>query len=668
MRSLLPAALAGIFGCWCGTLIGGAGWGGAAVAQLAALASLAALGGGDGLDPLRLGRWGRWLPLVLVATACASLLASPVPRAGRAGLLLLPAFLLVPAGVARVWRGERAQAVGLRAVAAVVGAVAAWSLLAWALGWTPRPAAPLGHHLLLASWLVTLLPLAARPAFEHGRWRWLGGGAALLGMAAVLASRSLVAGLALGLEAALLSAAVRHRFGRARMLGVAVLLLGTLAVAAAPRLVRIGRGEDASVSARATYLAAGWRGFAARPLLGWGPGSTPWTAARFVAPIPGVNPPGEAVGELHSLPVQLLYELGLAGASPAAALVALFLLRRWRELRDGGSPLRLAGLLGLAGGGVCALGTAAVTVTALPLAAALAAGAALSGAHGAVPSPRRRAPVALPALYAVLAAGLLLPAAFAHRSYDRALAASWRASSPAELLRQIRVALADAVRWDPAFPLYRGRLAAHRAVDLASRRAAAEEALAAARAAHSVAALWTQAGVLGQEVRAPWTPFALERACATAPLDATAPLYLALFDPGAGAAPHRAARALAAEPRLAAATWWEHHPDLFAAARGVIRGWDQLDAGWREAFGRATARLERARSGGITYLELGREQGTAPFSLHLFRRRPWPAPLVRVPVRAALLSRVALPPATTLHTTAAAAFHGARCGAPLAVR
>jgi hypothetical protein len=170
--------------------------------------------------------------------------------------------------------------------------------------------------------------------------------------------------------------------------------------------------------------------------------------------------------------------------------------------------------------------------------------------------------------------------------------------------------------------------------------------------------------VLGARARAEWAGAALEEACATAPLDATAPLHLAFFAPASPLAPRRAARALAAEPRLAAATWWEHFPALFEEARGVVAGWGQIDAGWRAAFATATAGLEAERGGPLAHLELGRERGSAEsFSLHLFRRRPWPAPLVRLPVRARLLPRLALPPASTLPTTAPKAFSGKGCAA-----
>ena len=140
-----------------------------------------------------------------------------------------------------------------------------------------------------------------------------------------------------------------------------LLLAAALAAGQLARMRRIGSGRDPSAAARAVYLRAGWEGWRERPWLGWGPGSAAWTAAWFLVPRPGLNPWGEAVGELHSLPVELAYETGALGLAAAAAVAALFVARRWRERHAACDPdLLAAGCLGLAGGGVAWLSTAAL--------------------------------------------------------------------------------------------------------------------------------------------------------------------------------------------------------------------------------------------------------------------------------------------------------------------
>jgi ATP-binding cassette subfamily F protein uup len=53
-----------------------------------------------------------------------------------------------------------------------------------------------------------------------------------------------------------------------------------------------------------------------------------WTVAEWLRPVPGLNPPYEVVGDLHSLPLEVLYELGGLGFALAAAVVLLFAWRR----------------------------------------------------------------------------------------------------------------------------------------------------------------------------------------------------------------------------------------------------------------------------------------------------------------------------------------------------
>ena len=332
-------------------------------------------------------------------------------------LILLPAFLVLPGVVERCWRLEEDRRRGLRALALAVAGVALWSLIDWLALGSPRPAMPLGHHNLLAAWLVILLPLAVLPARETGAWRFAGLAAGGLAAAAILASRSL-AGCAALAAAALLAFGARAGRSRRRWGWLALLAAALLvSLVQLPRALRIASGADLSAQARGAYLAAGIEGFQARPMLGWGPGSVPWTAAAFLEPVLRVNPWGESVGDLHSLPVQLAYELGVTGLLLVAGLIVLFFVRRIAEREEGRDPaLLLGGLLGLGSGAVASLGSGALAVTALPLAAAVAAGAALAGS-GRGKARSSRLPVRIYALAALLA---LAPLEIARWHYDRA--------------------------------------------------------------------------------------------------------------------------------------------------------------------------------------------------------------------------------------------------------
>lgn len=732
LAALAPAAGAGAFGLWAGTVEGGATAAGATAGHALLLAAALAGAAASWRDPLALGRAGRLLPWALWLLTAASAWASPVPRAGIVAVALLPAFLLVPAAVAHAWRGSPGRRWGLPGIAAVVAVSALWALAGRLLGGDERASAPVGHHLLLAVWLLALLPLAALPAATGRGWRrWLGGGAAVAGVAALVATGSLTAWGGLAFEGVLAAWAVVRRAGgtsscrevdrRRRRRGAfaaatAVALLALLVAFAAPRLLRIVTGDDPSASAREVYARAALAGAAERPALGWGPGSAAWTAAEHLRPVPGINPPGEVVAEHHALPLQLAYELGWTGLLLALATAAVFAARRLRSLAGlravpggpfaggaaagggsgpaasgvaaagglpgvtgtspgGGSPgasdpaLAAAGLIGLAGAAVALLATGWLAVAALPVALAVAAGAALAGSLRRAPAVsaapavaaeagqgtrrlRRTAPVLL---YVLAAAVVLAPLDLARLAYDRAVVAE----SP----EAARTALDRAVRLDPRFPLYRAwRAWAGEGVEppaavAAGARRAAEDAL-------GLGALWLAAGVYGADAGAPWAPAALDRACELDPLGALAPFHRMAIAPGSPAAPEAGARALLAAPALAAATFWEDRPELLEAALAEALAWEGIDPGWREALA-AQAGALGPPAGETAQLALRIDPGfTESLLLRAFRRRSRPFLLAPVTVRREAAERIALPPATELPTSRAAAFAGPRCGAP----
>lgn len=662
MARLVPALLLALTAGWCGTFFGGAtAFGSAGFLGLLLLVLFAV--GAPWQDPLRLGGLGSPLPLALWAAVALSQVSSPLPRAGRVAVVLLPAFLWLPGVIERCWPWRDERRHGLRAVSAVVGGIAAWAVLD-AIAHGGRTAVPLGHHNLLAAWMVTLLPLAWLPALpgrEEGPWRWLGWGSAVLAGAAVLASRSWLGAFALALQgtAALIlmsrAAPAAASSGKRRWLpALGPLALAALIAIGLPRAGRILSGADPSAQARSVYAEAALEGFQARPLQGWGPGTAPWTSALFLDPRPGVNPWGEAVGEFHSLPLHLLYEIGGAGLLLALLTGLLFCGERWAEraqARD--RPLLLAALLGLAGAGVMALGSGALAVTALPVAVAVVAGAALAAL------PERELDLTFPVrIYALLAGFALFPLVLAQGFYDRAVFLA-AADAPA----RAAAALSRARDLDPEHPLYRMRLALLQAGQMPpgeARRAAARLARDAAEDSGAVPVFWLMAGVLGQTAGEPWAAPVLETACALDPLNALPAWYLSLARPSGEEAARAAGLALLAEPRLLAANAWERRPERLEPALEQVRRWPGVDAGWKEALVAASGRVERRGATGFLQLELDTVPALAP-SLHTFRRRPWPAQWPLVEVREAAARRLELPPATTLPATSPAAVEAAGC-------
>jgi len=647
--ALLPAAFLLLLSGWAGTFAGGATGAGALAGHLAVtgVALLGAiLGAQDPADPLGLGRRRRLLPALLLALLAVSWLASPVPRAGRTALLLFPAFLFLPAAVARCWSTPAGRLWGLRGVSAVVTAVAGASLYGvWRYG-DPGASFPLGHHNLLAAWLLILLPLALLPWRQGGVGRVLALAAGVTGVAALAATRSLGAAVA----AAAVATAWSRR-GRWLLLVVLLLLVPQL-----PRLVDVAAGADPSFAARLGYWEAGWRGFLERPGVGWGPGAAAWTISEHLRPVPGIHPPGQVVADLHSLPLHLGYELGAAGVAALVAVAFLFVRRRLAEPASD-PALRRAALGGLAAGAVFSVGGLPVAVAAIPAAAAVVTGAALAG--GGVAQDRRRTPASRVAKGVVAAAlGLLallaLPPDLAQRAYDRAATAA----DPEVQLRHLR----RAVDLDPAFPLYRARLAWLEGEQRGIDRGLADRAVAAARDAPGVAPLWLVAGILAQETGAPGGREALLAACRLDPLGAVAPYRLATAAPVERNSEEWAGRALLAEPLLLAAPAWRERDAVLDAGVARVEATAGVNEGWRERLRLLHTRgLDRTGPTRALVLEMDGED-QASTSLHAFRRRRWPVRLARVDLAAAAVAEVDLVPAVGQPTTRAGVFEASECG------
>ncbi len=680
-----PAALLLLYSGWSGTFAVGARGDSTIVGHFALLIFVGAFGS-IWPDPLRLGR-GRLLLLALACSVLASHLASPVIRAGRLAIILLPALVLVPSAVARCWSSDRARRLGTRSVSLVVIAVAGWSLFGrwrpdeWRQG-APGTSSPLGHHNLEAAWLLALLPLAVVPWREVGSGRVIAGVAGALGLASLLAGRSLAAALAAGVVAVALAA--RSRKGR---LGLAVAV--PLLAAQLPRLGSILSGLDVSVAARWSYLQAAWRAMLERPALGWGPGAARWTLAEHLRPTAGVHPEDQVVADVHCLPLQIGYELGLSGLLLTLSLALVLSRHRAGEIVD--PALRRAAHLGLAALAIVSCAGRPLAAAAIPLAAMIGIGAIFASeaplARPGVPhsSPsggtcRATAAGLAAGLAAAVIAALAMPFDLAHLAYDRAAGADSRERQMHHLRR--------AVELDPAFPLYRARLAwleagrqratvrsrrrratiesAHRrraTIESAHRRRAtiesAHRARAAAADARAVAPLWSVAGMLAQEAGEAWSREALLRACRLNPLGAVAPYRLTLEHDSDADRVQWAARALLAEPLLLAAVAWRDREPMLRAAVDEIGRLDGVDAGWH-AWLEQVLDARRASGGAVRHLALEMDGDVATsISLHAFRRRPWPVDLARIEIYESMLATVD-PGATVPRATVA--LRGGLCG------
>jgi hypothetical protein len=627
---VLPAGFLALLTFWSGTFSGGATFAGAATTH-ACLLTFALLGAAAWRDPLGLGRFGRWLAPALLLVTLVSWLCGPVPRAGVTGVVLLPAYLLIPAAVTACWTRPRERRLGLWALGLVVGLVATLAVLRWQIQSPHGAAMPLGNKNLLAGWLVILWPVGLASLSGHRLARI---GAALVGVLVVVAlvgTDSLLAAFAVVVQALL--AAMWWK--RARVwawlgVGALVILIG-LGVARAgggwasggppggdgvtstgaprglQRTARVVSGTDRSLRLRVGYARAGWLGLSKRPLLGWGPGSASWTGGQFLEPVAGLNPASEVVGDLHSWPVQLGYEMGFPGLGLVAAIGWLFTRRRRQELAEiGERVIPKAALLGLAGGAVYLVGNAPVAVVALPAALAVIAGVALAG----TPRPllgSRRSLLGFSFLYVVPAVLVLLPLDRAHLSHQRALGATTRAAALAHVRR--------AQELDSRFPLYQAR-AAWLTAELAGPDAAvAEEARRAAAGAQHLAPLWLAAGTLAVEAALPWAEDALERARQLDPLAPLPAFHLLRARPEREDAVELGVSAVRGDRRLARAVFWDQHPRLRATVL-------------------ANLKIEVPDPGGSTAL-LVQSMDTRPaiaFSLFAFRRSMWPVDIAAVEV------------------------------------
>ena len=289
----------------------------------------------------------RWL--LLAATAALATLVSALASPYRAPSLLaaltplatLAAFLLIFDGLASdPSRGPSRllRLAGLLSAGVVVLSMAEWlsqdllpslPLSSARVLFDLRNAYPLGHSNYTAGLALVALPwlgaLALR-AYGWARAGWIAAVGLALAMLLSSGSRGGIVGLAVLALAALLQA----RIGWKRLIAYGLIAgLATAALALAhprTRTLLLGlthRGAAAPLAQsdlqRRAMIQAGLHLGVDRPVLGWGPGTTPLAYPRFRGHLDGGL---EDVLQLHNTPLQLWAEFGALGV-----LCAILFLR-----------------------------------------------------------------------------------------------------------------------------------------------------------------------------------------------------------------------------------------------------------------------------------------------------------------------------------------------------
>jgi len=294
---------------------------------------------------------GPWLALAIAIPLAAVLSALASPARGpslqvaafavsaSALLLLLVSWLQA----APVENGRRLETVlTLGAGAVTVASFAGWlddvlSLARAGASWNfeMRNAHPLGHANYTAGLMLLGLPWLVCTA-----WRTTGGRRLAAGLGALLALGNLFTsgsrGGLLGLAVLGLAALGLARIGwrRVALAGLAIVAVAAALAWANPRIRELALSAADPAAApnvsrvqRQAMFDAGIAMGRDRPLLGWGPGATPFIYPRYRAQLEGG---AENVLQLHNAPLHLWAETGIVGVLLAACAVFLVFRQRHR--------------------------------------------------------------------------------------------------------------------------------------------------------------------------------------------------------------------------------------------------------------------------------------------------------------------------------------------------
>lgn len=195
---------------------------------------------------------------------------------------------------------------------------------------------PLGHSNYTAGLALLMLPGFCASVL-HARGTARIGAAVATGLAAAMLFTSGSRGGVLALGALLVCAffAARMAPGRKWLVALGCTVVALAFTIANPRTRALLSPPDANAPPnlsnvqRSAMAVAGWHLGLDRPLLGWGPGTTPLAYPRYRSGLDGGT---ENVLQLHSLPVQVWAELGFAGLAAALAFIGVALRHPRRDI------------------------------------------------------------------------------------------------------------------------------------------------------------------------------------------------------------------------------------------------------------------------------------------------------------------------------------------------
>lgn len=380
-------------------------------------------------------RWHRWLWLVVafVGWAGVSAVASDTPglavwgnQHSNEGLAAIVGFALVAFLAVQYIRTTHALRTLAVAVVASGAAVSVYALMQAAgvepFGWvdeTGRVFSTMGNADFLGTYLLLPLGLALGLALSTPRGRtafafWAASGLVAGALIATLTRGAWIGALALVLAIRLVGWGAEWKAGRGTKRAaagaalLAVISAGVAIVMIRPRMA----GSESTLAAllekisngRTVIWATGLRGWAARPVTGWGPDRfsdafQSAVGANWYALVNGLY----AVENAHNFLVQTLVTLGIPGLALLLAVLAyagVVSLKRIRRATGSGRMLLVA-VWGALAGTVVAL-IFGVTIPAVTVWLWLLAGALIAPAARAVTAPKT-ALIALSALGVALA-------------------------------------------------------------------------------------------------------------------------------------------------------------------------------------------------------------------------------------------------------------------------